>query len=94
MNDDNWVNVDSYSDRFSAEVLVGLLAGEGVPAYIVPDEPIPGLGRNFSVLVPSNLLHRAKWIRGQTVSEEELSRLAVGGSAAESPGFPSLKKPE
>ena len=78
MNDANWVNVDSFADRFSAEALVGLLASEGVPAYIAADEPFPGLIRNFSVLVPPDLLHRAQWIRKQTVSEDELATLALG----------------
>ena len=35
MNNATWVGVDAYPDRFSAEAIVGLLAGEGVPAYIV-----------------------------------------------------------
>ncbi|HEY2403583.1 MAG TPA: hypothetical protein VGI23_24740 [Steroidobacteraceae bacterium] len=78
MNDADWVNVDSFADRFSAEALVGLLASEGVPAYIAADEPIPGLSRNFSVLVPPDLAHRAQWILKQTVSEDELTLLAVG----------------
>jgi hypothetical protein len=78
VSDVDWVNLDSFADRFSAEALVGLLAGEGVPAYIVADEPIPGLARNFSVLVPPDLLHRAQWILKQTISEDELTTLAVG----------------
>ena len=78
VNDVDWVNVDSFADRFSAEALVGRLAGEGVPAYIAADEPIPGLGRNFSVLVPPDLLHRAQWILKQTISEDELTTLAIG----------------
>ena len=81
VRDDKWVSVDSYADRFSAEALVGLLAGEGVPAHIASDEPIPGLGRNFAVLVPPELLHRAQWIVKQApVSDSELTRLAVGNS--------------
>jgi hypothetical protein len=80
VNNAAWVGVDSFPDRFSAEALVGLLAGEGVPAYIASDEPIPGLARNFSVLVPPDLLHRARWILQQApVSESELTRLATGG---------------
>ena len=79
MNDVDWVSVDSFADRFSAEALVGLLAGEGVPAYIASDEPSPGLARDFSVLVPPQLLHRARWILNQEpVSEDELSKLAIG----------------
>ncbi len=78
MSDADWVNVDSFADRFSAEALVGLLASEGVPAYIVADEPIPGLGGNFYVLVPPDLVHRAQVLLKQTVSEDELTLLAVG----------------
>jgi hypothetical protein len=77
MNEADWVNVDSFADRFSAQALVGLLASEGVPAYIAADEPIPGLSRNFCVLVPPELLHRAQWLLKQTVSEDELSTLAL-----------------
>jgi len=84
VNDAEWVNVDSFADRFSAEALVGLLAGEGVPAHIASDEPIPGLARNFSVLVPPELLHRARWILSQEpVSESELTRLAMRTTAEE-----------
>ncbi|MBS0416278.1 MAG: hypothetical protein JSR66_01090 [Proteobacteria bacterium] len=79
MNDADWVNVQTFPDRFSAEALVGLLAGEGVPAYIAPDEPIPGLAWSFSVLVPPPLLHRAHWIlKQEPVSESELTYLATG----------------
>lgn len=79
MHDDKWVSIDSFADRFSAEALVGLLAGEGVPAYLSADEPIPGLARNFSVLVPPELLHRAQWILKQaSVSDSELTQLAIG----------------
>lgn len=84
MNDTDWVSVDSFADRFSAEALVGLLAGEGVPGYIASDEPIPGLARNFSVLVPPELLHRARWILNQEpVSETELTHLAMSTDAEE-----------
>jgi hypothetical protein len=79
VNKVTWVGVDAYPDRFSAEAIVGLLAGEGVPAYIASDEPIPGLGRNFSVLVPPELVHRAYRILKQApVSEKELIYLATG----------------
>lgn len=78
MNNATWVGVDSFPDRVSAEALVGLLAGEGVPAYIASDEPIPGLARNFSVLVPPDLIHRAHWILKQApISESELTQLAI-----------------
>jgi hypothetical protein len=40
---------------------------------------VPGLGTEFSVLVHTNQLHRAEWIRKQSqVSEQELTYLATG----------------
>jgi hypothetical protein len=79
VNKATWVGVDAYPDRFSAEAIVGLLAGEGVPAYIASDEPIPGLARNFSVLVPPEFLQRARGILKQApVSDNELTYLATG----------------
>jgi hypothetical protein len=84
VKDANWAAVDTFADRFSAEALVGLLASESVTAYISSDEPIPGLGRSFSVLVPTELLHRAQWIRKEaTISEKDLTSLAVGGDKPE-----------
>jgi hypothetical protein len=79
VNNSTWIGVDAYPDRFSAEAIVGLLASEGVPAYIAADEPIPGLGRNFSVLVPPELVQRALRILKQApVGENELMYLATG----------------
>jgi hypothetical protein len=84
LKDPNWATVETFTDRFSAEALVGLLASESVAAYIASDEPIPGLGRSFSVLVPTELLHRAQWIRKQaTISDKDLTSLAVGGDKPE-----------
>lgn len=79
MQNKSWVGVAVYSDRMSAEATLGLLAGEGLPAYISSDEHVPGLGSNFSVFVPPDLLHRAQWVLQQPpVSETELTYLALG----------------
>jgi hypothetical protein len=79
VNKSTWVGVDAYPDRFSAEAIVGLLASEGVPAYIASDEPIPGLGRNFSVLVPPELVQRAcRVLKQAPVGDSELTYLATG----------------
>jgi hypothetical protein len=74
-----WVGVATYSDRISAEAVLGLLSGEGLPAYIKSDEHVPGLGSNFSVFVPPDRARQAQRILqpGQ-VSESELTRLATG----------------
>jgi hypothetical protein len=84
VKDANWATVDTFADRFSAEALVGLLASEDVTAYIASDEPIPGLGQGFTVLVPTELLRRAQWIRKQaSISDKDLTSLAVGGDTPE-----------
>ena len=75
----SWVRVAEYSDRLSAEGVLGLLTGADIPAYIASNEHVPGLGTSFAVLVPSELLWRAHWIlRAVQVSERELTYLATG----------------
>jgi hypothetical protein len=77
--DDKWAAVASFSDRASAEVVLGLLIENDLPGYIASNEYVPGLGSNFSPCVPAHLLHRARWILEQCrVSEGELTYLATG----------------
>lgn len=74
----DWSEVVTYPDRISAEVVLGLLAQGGVPGRIVSDEHLPGLGLFFSVVVPAELLHRARWLLSEAqVSESELTDLAM-----------------
>jgi hypothetical protein len=77
---DGWRVVDTFGDRISAEALLGLFASENLPSRIDSNEVVPGLGTEFSVLVPAELLHRANWIRRQAgdVSAQELIYLATG----------------
>jgi hypothetical protein len=78
MLNDVWASVAAYSDRMSAEAIVGLLAGQQMPCYIASNEHIPGLGSSFSVCVPARLRHRAQWILEQArVTESELTELAM-----------------
>jgi hypothetical protein len=77
--DDTWTSVVAYSDRISAEAALGLLTGEGLPAYLASDEHVPGIGTNFSVRVPTHLRHAAERVLAQTpVSESELIYQATG----------------
>ena len=74
-----WSVVAKFGDRISAQALFGLLEAEKMPCYFASNEVVPGLGTEFAVLVPTNLLHRAQWLREQsTVSEQELAFLATG----------------
>jgi hypothetical protein len=79
MQGNSWVAVAVYPDRLSAEASLSRLVDERVPAYISSDEPVPGLGLSFSLLVHRDLLHRAQWVLQQpAVSESELTYLAIG----------------
>ena len=79
MPSDDWSVVATFGDPISAEALVGLLESEKLPCRVDRNEAIPGLSTGFSVLVRTELLRRAQWIRAQApVSEEELTYLATG----------------
>jgi len=82
---DGWSVVASFGDQISAQALLGLLKSESVQCLVVSNAAVPGLGTEFSVLVPTEQLRRAQFIRGQAhVSDEELTYLAIG----ELPGGP------
>ena len=75
---DGWSVVATFGDQISAQALIGLLVSEKVPCHYVSNAAVPGLGTEFTVLVPTELLHRAQWVREQArVSEQELDRLAA-----------------
>lgn len=80
MPNDGWMTIATFGDRISAEALVGLFESEKLPCRIASNEIVPGLGSEFAVLVPAELVHRATWIRQQSahVSEQELTYLATG----------------
>jgi hypothetical protein len=74
----SWVTVAVYSDRMSAEAVLELLAGAALPAYVSSNDHVPGLGTSFAIFVPSDLLHRARWIlQDSEVSDRELTYLAT-----------------
>ena len=75
---DGWSVVATFGDQIAAQALIGLLVSEKVPCHYVSNAAVPGLGTEFAVLVPTELLHRAQWVREQArVSEQELDRLAA-----------------
>jgi hypothetical protein len=79
MDEDTWSSVATYSDRISAEAILALLAAENISGYIASNEHIPGLGSEFSVLVPSQWRSRAMAVLEQShVPEKELALLATG----------------
>jgi hypothetical protein len=82
---DGWSVVASFGDQISAQAVSGLLKSESVSCLVISNAAVPGLGTEFSVLVPTPQLRKAQLIREQNrVSDEELNYLATG----ELPGGP------
>jgi hypothetical protein len=83
-----WSTLVEYADRLSAEAAMTLLKCGAVPSHIIENAPLPGSGE-FSVQVPAELLHRARWLLQATdVTDRELDYLAtndLSGNAGESP---------
>jgi hypothetical protein len=75
---ERWQEFAAYSDAASAEVAAGLLRSEGVPVNVASDEPMPGLIRGFRLLVPAEMLHRARWVVSNAAfTDEELTFFAT-----------------
>ena len=82
-----WREFAVYSDAASAEVVAGLLRLESVPVNVVSDEPMPGLIKGFCLMVPPDMLHRARWVVSQAeLSDEELAYFATGLLGEDSAG--------
>ncbi len=81
-----WKVLETFSDEISALTLKQRLEIEGVPAVVRSDTALLGVARRCTVLVPSELHHRAQWLQGAgTVSDEELLFLATGELSKVSP---------
>ena len=75
---DAWQEFAAYADAASAEVAAGLLRSEGVPVNIASDEPMPGLIQGFRLMVPPEMLHRARWVVSNAAfTDEELAFFAT-----------------
>jgi hypothetical protein len=79
MNQKEWKPFEVFSDRGSAEALVAVLGSEGVPARVESSELVAGIEARYRVLVPSSLVHRARWVLADSdLTESELDYLATG----------------
>ena len=80
----NWTAIEHFSDVLSARAYAERLLAEGVPAKVGMDTPLLGELRPADVMVPTALVHRARWRVAQwVVSESELVRQAMDGSLDE-----------
>ena len=74
-----WTPFRKVSDRPSAEALAELLLSRGVPARIEERCLLPAVDGYFAVVVPTELLHRARWTAPELpFDERELTWLATG----------------
>jgi hypothetical protein len=70
------------ADTLSAQALIGLFASEGVPARLLSDTALLGAARQCRILVPQDMIGRARCVLWQArFSDEELAQLAVGQQA-------------
>jgi len=75
----HWETALVVADALSAHALLGLFASEDIPARLQADSALLGVVRQCRILVPAEMLHRARCILWQTrFSEEELTSLATG----------------
>lgn len=85
MRDGRLLLVRLCPDYIAADVLVGFLRSESIPAVAHNLSPFPGLEQGTEVLVPRAYLPRAQWLlEQQQPSESELAELALETS----PGAP------
>jgi hypothetical protein len=69
-----WQCFATYGDEVAASVVVDYFRRNGCPAQVSPD-----LGTGVRVMVPGELLHRAKWLWSQAdLSEAELQYMISG----------------
>ena len=74
-----WEIVATLFDAPSAHAMLTLFERQGVPVNIVGDSPLLGEVRRCEILVPSTLVHRARWLLAQAdFSDAELTFLATG----------------
>jgi hypothetical protein len=86
---ETWQEFAMYSDAASAEVVAGLLRSESVQVRVAADEPVPGLTKGFRVMVPADMLGKARWVVAQAqFSDEELAQAALAEPGDDPDGTP------
>jgi hypothetical protein len=82
MRDDTMVVIRVCPDYIAADVLVGLLKSESIPAVARNLVVFPGLEPGTEVLVPKAYLSRAQWLlEQQQPTDAELTELAMGAGS-------------
>jgi hypothetical protein len=78
MRDSRLVVLQVCTDYIAADVLIGYLKSESIPAVAHNLASVPGLEQGTEVLVPKAYLPRARWLlEQQQPSDSELAELAL-----------------
>lgn len=78
MRHDRLVVLQVCADHIAADVLVGFLRSESIPAVAHNLAVFPGLEQGTEVLVPRGCVPRAQWLLAQQQpSDSELAELAL-----------------
>lgn len=76
---ERWQSLRGFAERGPAEALCAQLESEGVPTQIQANALENAIEARFFVLVPSSLIHRARWVTPEfPVTEAELNFMATG----------------
>ena len=79
MSVSSWESLLTVFDTLSAQVLAERLNADGVPTRVQADSPLFGVARTCEIFVPTELVHRARWLLASSqFSDAELSYLATG----------------
>ncbi len=79
MSESPWQLLVTVFDTICAQLLTDRLNAEGVPTHVRSDSPIFGAARSCQILVPTQLIHRARQVlSSEPLTENELSYLATG----------------
>jgi hypothetical protein len=82
--DPDWETLAEPTNEAAAQIVLGLLQSESIPARIKANVPVPGLGVSFRVQVAKGHLVRAREVLASApVSEDELTQLAVNSPPAD-----------
>jgi hypothetical protein len=82
MRDERMVVLRVCPDYIAADVLVGFLKSESIPAVAHNLAAVPGLEPGTEVLVPKAYLSRAQWLlEQQQPTDAELTELAMGAGS-------------
>ena len=75
----DWDIFKIFETHASADILADHLNAEGIPTQVIAEKLEAGLESEFQVLVPSELVHRARWVLANSeFTDNELNFIATG----------------